>query len=204
MAFWNLLESEPCLSAAFLTAAQFPQSAFIPDVPHHSLCPATATSNRNNGATSLSPRMRWLCCASSANKRRAVLGIDVGTSATKAALCFIDQKGRLGPISRVAHETLSYGNQQVTQRVSDWFGAALRTGREALANAQEDEHVVAISVTGTSAARFLCAMLAGREPLTVRFHGDLVCLPLLRTDAGPDRRWSFPSCPSSDRSCSLL
>lgn len=81
---------------------------------------------------------------------RAVLSIDVGTSATKAALCYIDSSGKLGPISRRPHSINSSEHRAVTQQPADWYNAAIATCRSALCSAPDNLHIIAIAVTGMS------------------------------------------------------
>lgn len=84
----------------------------------------------------------------SLSRNRAVLSIDVGTSATKAALCFIDRQGQLGALARVPHETDTPADLHVTQRVDDWLSGAIEASRQALIDAPPDLNICALAVTG--------------------------------------------------------
>lgn len=75
----------------------------------------------------------------------AILSVDVGTSATKAAL-FFPSSGTLGHVFRESYETCAGKNGKVTQRPEDWLEATLTASRNALDGS--DAHVAAISVTG--------------------------------------------------------
>lgn len=85
----------------------------------------------------------------SLSRERAILSIDVGTSATKAALCFIDQQGQLGTLARIAHETHMPADLNVIQYVNDWVEGAIEASRQALSDAPCDVDVCAIAVSGT-------------------------------------------------------
>lgn len=143
-------------AACFIHPIALPRSTFISHLSNHDshrctlfipqpllrIVPPGRVAKRARLALSLS-------AVTGNSKNRAILSIDVGTSATKAALCFIDERGRLGPVSRVAYETTSPGNLQITQRVDDWFQATISASREALAGVRDDVDIVAIAVTGT-------------------------------------------------------
>lgn len=77
----------------------------------------------------------------------AILSIDVGTSGTKAALCFLNRSGH-GPVARAKYETSSPGHLQMTQCVDDWSRAAITTSRNVLSS-NPDVSIAAIAVTGT-------------------------------------------------------
>lgn len=85
----------------------------------------------------------------SLSRDRAILSIDVGTSATKAALCFIDQQGQLGTLARVAHETHTPADLQIIQCVNDWVEGAIDASRQALSDAPRDVDICAIAISGT-------------------------------------------------------
>ncbi|PXF47024.1 D-xylulose kinase [Gracilariopsis chorda] len=72
-----------------------------------------------------------------------ILAIDVGTSATKAAL-YCPAYSSLARVSRHTHDTYAHGFA-VTQRPSNWLSAALSACSEVLRDAR---NVTAISVTG--------------------------------------------------------
>lgn len=77
----------------------------------------------------------------------AVLGIDVGTSATKAAL-YLLANGTVTGLTRVTHVTKSATALHVTQRPVEWYEAAVGAARAAL-QAERGVRVVAIAVTGS-------------------------------------------------------
>lgn len=106
------------------------------------------STTRENSTLCVSNRTRTiaLLLADVAHAKSAVLSIDVGTSGTKAALCFLNQTGH-GPVSRVKHETKFLGSLQSTQCLNDWTRGAISTSRDALAS-EPGVNIAAISITG--------------------------------------------------------
>lgn len=76
---------------------------------------------------------------------RAILSIDVGTSAAKAGLYFPDSR-KLGPVRRHAYK-IETKNGLVVQKKQCWLDAAIATSFEALS---EEYEIAAVSITGKS------------------------------------------------------
>lgn len=74
-----------------------------------------------------------------------VLGIDVGTTGTKAML--VDEKGKIAAASYKGYSLKKYGSSCVEQSAEDWWEAFVETVRECTRGIKEKECIRAISVS---------------------------------------------------------
>ncbi len=74
-----------------------------------------------------------------------ILGIDIGTTGTKAIL--LDERGHVASTAYRSYDLIKPGMNRIEQRADDWWDAVVHTTRECLKSIKDSRDVTALSIS---------------------------------------------------------